>query len=274
MVAPELTGFVDGDDKIITVDFGTNLAERLQFAQSLPGTWKIEGLYFDESMLNRLDENIAGNFNYEIVGTPTFNPATIHPLVLDVDDIDRLVFDKAPVNREYDATDVYTNNLPRINVSITGVYDENTYQFVFDTEAVLRFPERHVTPGLVSVVLEDSAIVLQRQGSTDQPVQLSSDLQEALRGELFLGKITPREVFWGMGEVKDKDYDGTDTAEISVYPQLLVASDGSTGIFAIDEDGSEALVVNRGSAAFASENVRRENRNVVPQEVTATGDWL
>lgn len=272
-VAPELTGFVDGDDNIITVDFGTNLAERLQFAQSLPGTWKIEGLYFDESMLNRLDENIAGNFNYEIVGTPTFNPATIHPLVLDVDDIDRLVFDKAPVNREYDATDVYTNNLPRINVSITGVYDENTYQFVFEAAALLRFPERHVTSGLVSVVLENSAIGLQSQGSTDQPVQLSSDLQEALRGELFLGKITPREVFWGMGEVKDKDYDGTDTAEISVYPQLLVASDGSTGIFAIDEDGSEALVVNRGSAAFASKNVRRENRNIVAQEVTATGDW-
>ncbi|WP_285120805.1 LPXTG cell wall anchor domain-containing protein [Lactococcus petauri] len=272
-VAPELTGFVDGDDNIITVDFGTNLAERLQFAQSLPGTWKIEGLYFDESMLNRLDENIAGNFNYEIVGTPTFNPATIHPLVLDVDDIDRLVFDKAPVNREYDATDVFTNNLPRINVAIEGVHDENTYQFVFEAAALLRFPERHVTSGLVSVVLENSAIGLQSQGSTDQPVQLSSDLQEALRGELFLGKITPREVFWGMGEVKDKDYDGTDTAEISVYPQLLVASDGSTGIFAVDEDGSEALVVNRGSAAFASKNVRRENRNIVAQEVTATGNW-
>lgn len=105
IVEPELTGFVDDDDDIINVDFG-KLAERLQFAQSLPGTWKIEGLDFDESMLNRLDENIAGNFNYEIVGTPTFNPATIHPLVLDVDDIDRLVFDKAPVNREYDATDV------------------------------------------------------------------------------------------------------------------------------------------------------------------------
>lgn len=274
-VEPELTGFVDDDDNIITVAFGTDLAERLQFAHSLPGTWEIEGLDFDEDMLNRQDENRAGNFNYEIVGTPTFNPATIRPLVLDVDDIDRLDFDKALVDREYDATDVYTNNLPRINVSITGVYDENTYQFVFDTEAVLRFPERHVTPGLVSVVLEDSAIVLQRQGSTIPPVQLSPELQEALRGELFLGKITPREVFWGMGEVKDKPYDRTNVAiiEDEGMPQLIAVRDGSTGIFAIDEDGSEALVVNRGSAAFASENVRRENRNVVPQEVTATGDW-
>lgn len=274
-VEPELTGFVDDDDNIITVAFGTDLAERLQFAHSLPGTWEIEGLDFDEDMLNRQDENRAGNFNYEIVGTPTFNPATIRPLVLDVDDIDRLDFDKALVDREYDATDVYMNNLPRINVSITGVYDENTYQFVFDTEAVLRFPERHVTPGLVSVVLEDSAIVLQRQGSTIPPVQLSPELQEALRGELFLGKITPREVFWGMGEVKDKPYDRTNVAiiEDEGMPQLIAVRDGSTGIFAIDEDGSEALVVNRGSAAFASENVRRENRNVVPQEVTATGDW-
>ena len=78
-VAPELTGFVDGDDNIITVDFGTNLAERLQFAQSLPGTWKIEGLYFDESMLNRLDENIAGNFNYEIVA---LRPLILRPFIL------------------------------------------------------------------------------------------------------------------------------------------------------------------------------------------------
>ncbi|MFK4896805.1 LPXTG cell wall anchor domain-containing protein [Lactococcus petauri] len=276
-VAPKLTGFVDGDDNIITADFGTNLAERLQFAHSLPGTWKIEGLDFDESMLNRLDENRAGNFNYEIVGTPTFNPATIRPLVLDVDDIDRLDFDKAPVDREYDATDVFTNNLPRINVAIEGVHDENTYQFVFDAEAVLRFPERHVTSGLVSVVLEDSAIVLQRQGNTEQPVELSSDLQEALRGELFLGEITPREVFWGMGEVKDKPYDKTNVAIIEEegMPQLIAVSDGSDGIFAIDEDedDSEALVVNKGLAAFASKNVRRENRNVVPQEVTATGDW-
>ena len=40
----KLTDFADGDDNIITVDFGNDLAERLQFAQSLPGTWEIEGL--------------------------------------------------------------------------------------------------------------------------------------------------------------------------------------------------------------------------------------
>ncbi|WP_270317861.1 LPXTG cell wall anchor domain-containing protein [Lactococcus petauri] len=275
IVEPELTGFVDDDDDIINVDFD-KLAERLQFAQSLPGTWKIEGLDFDENMLNRLDENRAGNFNYEIVGTPTFNPATIRPLVLEVDDIDRLDFDKAPVDREYDATDVFTNNLPRINVAITGVHDENTYQFVFDTEAVLRFPERHVTPGLVSVVLEDSAIGLQGQGSTIPPVQLSLELQEALRGELFLGKITPREVFWGMGEVKNKPYDRTNVAiiEDEGMPQLIAVSDRSDGIFAIDEDGPEALILDLGLATFASENVARNAQGgVIAQEVTATGAW-
>lgn len=185
-VAPELksTDFVEGDDNAIEVNFGDDLAKRLQFAHSLPGTWEIEGLDFDESMINRLDRNIAGNFNYKIVGTPTFNPATIRPLVLDVDDIDRLVFDKGTVNREYDATDIFTSNLPQINVAIKGVYAENTDQFVFDTGAILRFPHgRHVTPGLVSVALANSAISLQLQESTVQPVVLSSALQDALRGE-------------------------------------------------------------------------------------------
>ncbi|MGY0169301.1 LPXTG cell wall anchor domain-containing protein [Lactococcus petauri] len=271
-----LTDFADGDDNIITVDFGTDLAERLQFAQSLPGTWEIEGLDFDESMLKRLDRNIAGNFNYKIVDLPTFNPATIRPLVLDIDDIDRLKFVEGTVDREYDATDVFTNNLPRINVSITGVDDGNTYQFVFDTESILRFPERYVTSGLVSVVLEDSTIGLQIQGSTVQPVQISSDLQEALRGELFLGEITPREVFWGMGKVKDKPYDRTDVAiiEDGGMPQLIAVSDGSDGIFAIDEDGPDALILDLGLATFASENVARNAQGgVIAQEITATGDW-
>ncbi|WJE12378.1 LPXTG cell wall anchor domain-containing protein [Lactococcus petauri] len=272
----KLTDFADGDDNIITVDFGNDLAERLQFAQSLPGTWEIEGLDFDESMLKRLDRNIAGNFNYKIVDLPTFNPATIRPLVLDIDDIDRLKFVEGTVDREYDATDVFMNNLPRINVSITGVDDGNTYQFVFDTESILRFPERHVTSGLVSVVLEDSTIGLQIQGSTVQPVQLSSDLQEALRGELFLGEITPREVFWGMGKVKDKPYDRTDVAiiEDGGMPQLIAVSDGSDGIFAIDEDGPDALILDLGLATFASENVARNAQGgVIAQEVTAIGAW-
>ena len=51
-----------------------------------------------------------------------------------------------------------------------------------------------------------------------------------------------------MGEVKDKPYDRTNVAiiEDEGMPQLIAVRDGSTGIFAIDEDGSEALVVNRG----------------------------
>lgn len=90
----------------------------------------------------------------------------------------------------------------------------------------------------------------------------------------FLGEITPREVFWSTGEVDDKDYDGTDIAEIIAAPKLLAASDGSPGIFAVDKEETGALVLNDGSAVFASENVLRDNQGtVIAQTVTATGNW-
>lgn len=176
------------------------MAERLRFENSLPGTWSIEGLDFHEDMLERQDQ--VGNntiFNYRIVGTPAFIPATIYPLILDIDDVHRLNFTKGEVSRQYDGTEVYTGLLRPLNVTIDGVAedDDNIYQFIFSSDGLLRFDERHVTNGHVSVYLEDASIELVRQGGRIQPVELSPILQEHLRHVLFLGEITPRELFWG-----------------------------------------------------------------------------
>jgi hypothetical protein len=276
IVRPRLEGFIDGDTQIIEVELG-DLNEHLRFANSLPGTWLIEGLDFEEeSMIIRHDLNIAGNFNYAIVGEPSFNPATISPLVLDINDIDLLNFEKGKITRQYDGTKTYTGSLSPISVIIDGLDDENAYQFVFSSEAELYFDERHVTGDYIPVRLGNTTIGLRRVGGTVQPVELSADLQDKLVALLFLGQITPREVFWEMGTVEDKDYDGNTSAIIRNMPQLFStpASEGDFGIHDLDKVGVEALIINNGSAAFQSENVAHNTQgSVTAQAVIATDGW-
>lgn len=275
-VPPRLEGFVDGDSNIIEVDFG-ELAERLRFENSLPGTWSIEGLDFHEDMLERQD-HVGNNtiFNYRIIGTPAFIPATIYPLILDIDDVHRLNFTKGEVSRQYDGTEVYTGFLRPLNVTIDGVAedDDNIYQFIFSSDGFLRFDERHVTNGHVSVYLEDASIELVRQGGRIQPVELSPILQEHLRHVLFLGEITPRELFWGRGIVEDKAYDGTVVAHIIEMPQLFSTSEsaGDFAIYAGDKTGQEYVRVYEGLAEYESRDVvHNAQGGVIAQPVVATG---
>ncbi|MEY8444172.1 LPXTG cell wall anchor domain-containing protein [Lactococcus ileimucosae] len=278
IVPPRLKGFVAGDTNIIDVEFGT-LAERLHFANSLPGSWEIEGLDFDERMLNRKDYAGGGNFNYKIMDQPQFELATIRPLVLEVNDFNRLTFVRNKVSRQYDRTVIYKGSLDPIFVTINGVDEgeEHIYQLLFSEDGVLRFEDNSVTANHVEVYLEESTILLQRQGGETQPVELSEDLQDYLRNKLFLCQITPRQIFWGMGQVKDKDYDGNKSATLTDtgMSQLFSARDRDDfAIHDLDKEGDQAVILNHGSAEFQSRNVARDDQgDVIAQPVVATEGW-
>ena len=293
VVAPVLEGFVPGDRNIITFDFNrasqngdtlAPLAERLRFADSLPGEWAIHGLDFHGGMLNRQDQ-VSGNiFNYEIVGVPEFDDATISQLILDVDDLSRLDFEAGRVSRQYNGTTVYDySSLSPINVTIEGVENgENIYQFTFyDTFDTLTFERRHVTNGYVPVRVT-TAFGLKHLGiplvPELQPIHLSPELQDVLRDKLYLGEITPRQVFWGFGEVADKDYDGNDYAEMTERPQLFARYPTRTGDFGIYEGdkgtGADRVQLEYGTVHFTSENVAfNEDNFVTAQPVFAQGGW-
>lgn len=282
IVAPQLTGFVDGDTNIIEVDFG-NLQDRLQFANSLPGTWDITGLNFNTSMLTRHDQ-VAGTqmTNYVITNEPVFESATISTLILEEEDFDRLMFTRGEISRQYNATKVYDYSLlsPLTLEGIKGITDNHTYRFVFyDTSDELSFESRHVTDGFVPVRVT-SDFGLQRSGvpREQSPVQLSPELRDYLRDRLFYGEITPRQVYWGLGQVADKDYDGTVSALVTVEPQLIPLAPTSSadfvGIHEYDKTGDNRVVLQMGSAEFVSEDVaHNEYGDVTPQSVHAIGEW-
>ncbi|MFK4795936.1 hypothetical protein [Lactococcus petauri] len=282
IVAPELTGFVEGDSNTIAWDFG-DLENRLQFASSLPGEWWIEGFDFNDSMLNRRDQISGANLpNYKISNSPEFARATINPLTLEVEDIGRLIFDRGEISRQYNATNIYdySSLTPLIIEKIEGLAENNRYRFVFyDAFDELYFDSRHVTDGFVPVRVT-SDFGLQRlgvQNSVESPVQLSPELREYLRDKLFYGEITPRQVFWGLGQVGDKDYDGKVSATIKGEVQLLPAPEatGDFGIADIDKEGAQRVILQTGSAEFSSENVAFDtDDNVTGQSVRTLGDWF
>lgn len=282
IVAPELTGFVEGDSNTIAWDFG-DLENRLQFARSLPGDWEIEGFNFNESMLTRRDQATGANLpNYKITNTPEFAPATISPLILDVGDVGRLIFDRGEISREYDTTAYYDQPLAPLAIeAITGLAVNNSYRFIFyDAFDKLYFDSRHVTEGFVSVRVT-SDFGLQRlggQNSAESPVQLSPALRDYLRDKLFYGEITPRQVFWGLGQVEDKDYDGEVSARVKREPQLLPLDPTTwdeNGIADIDKTGDQRVIPQTGSAEFSSENVAFNTYgDVTGQSVRAIGEWL
>lgn len=294
VVAPRLEGFVSGDSNIITFDFSrapqngealASLEERLHFANSLPGEWAIHGFDFHEGMLNRQDHVSGNTFNYEIVERPVFADASISQLILDVDDLERLDFAAGRVTRPYNGTTVYEySSLAPINVQVTGIENgENIYQFTFyDHFDTLHFDERHVTNDYVPVRVT-TAFGLKRLGIALvpelQPVHLSPALQELLRDKLFLGEITPRQVFWGFGEVADKDYDGNALAKVTLEPQLFArhpTREGDFGIYEGDKGtGPNHVQLQHGSVHFYSENVAfNDDGFVTTQSVIAQGDWL